>query len=317
MITPSKISPIARPAIAIAVAMPALGVICASWPANTPNTRHQIRPDLWGNPYRWIATVVEPFVKDGATEVLYRRPFGEWTIGDLHVDYDSLWMMLNHGDSQDSGHVIRMSHAMAGFGVRYPDLTQKIYLGAIQTSRLDAMLAAGEIKQWAEQIVYPIRWMLQITEATGAKFKFVIDYVSQLDADSAGWKAYCLLDAMFPGMIEMEATPSAKNEDQWGTPAWVQETLWADRVEADFKAQPERFGQVTRWLEGVKAYETHWADRGGLAAFIADCIDHGQSYAIADDLVRYLNTTLSAEREAVGVMMAERAKHEQNQSGVK
>lgn len=299
------------------IPMPALGVICASWPANTPGTRHQIRPDLWDNPYAWMQRVVEPFVLDGATEILYRRPFGEWTIGDLHVDYDSLWMMLREGDSLDSGYVIRMSHAMAGLGARHPQLVQKIYLGAIQTPRLEAMLAEGKTKQWAEQIAFPIRWMLQISEATGAKFKFVIDYVSQLDEDSAGWQAYCLLDAMYPGMIEMEATPSPSNLDQWGTPAWVQETLWADRIEAEYKAQPERFGPITRWLEGKQAYQDYWAHRGGLTAFIADCIDHGQGYAIADDLVRSLNTTLSAEREAVGVMMAERAEHQQKQQGVK
>ena len=273
------------------IPMPAVGLLCGSVTSN--RNEHQIRYDLVDNPRKFFDKIVKPFIDDGVTKVMHHRLFGEFTMGDTHMDYDSWMMMLESNDPKMRDYAQRATHAIVKFYSQYPDVQPVLYLGSIGQPRLKKMIDQGNVTGWLQRIARQIELFDLIGKQYGVKFRFVFDFVSSFAQSSPEWHMFQTLRSLYPGRIEMESTPSPNNREQWGLPSWVAEGNWQHPSRVH-RQDPKLLGKVTRWLMGPTTLREVWGNK--IHMFILDCHTKGHECCVGDDLVRRMKTTLSAER---------------------
>lgn len=278
------------------VPMPGLWLLLGSQRGDQASNPYQIRPVMWDNPRAFLEETVQPYIDAGIDRVAMHRIFGEINRTDGIMDIATMSTMINGDDPDARDYATKALRDITNFFAENKSVKPTIYLGALNQPEMVKLYESGQVKEWTQLVLSSIKPFMDLGEELGVEFYFVFDYVTEFDNQSPEWLAYCMLDAMYPGRIEMEAHPAANNQDQWGTPCWISEDLYQERKDRFAEGQ---VGKITRVMQGPIMLRRYFGrSRGGLLGHIIDCHARKHDCYISDEML---------ERSSIGIADMHRA----------
>jgi hypothetical protein len=121
-----------------------------SWGREYPFSLH---PRLLAAPRLYYKEQILPWLDRGVKHMLWHRPWGETTIGDLGQDYDVFNYHLTEPDGNRQ-FALDMARILFDLESRC-ELT--IYVGAIWQTRMKRLLEAGELVEWSRRFWSQLR----------------------------------------------------------------------------------------------------------------------------------------------------------------
>ena len=240
--------------------------------------RHQIDPTLYRDPREWFRRIVEPFVAQGCTDMLFHQMYGRTTAGQNNaMDYTNYLDLHSTGDEDDRKYAETVTAELHRFAVNNPQVRISIYVGAIWGPPMRRELDNGNFGGWISRVGWPFvpfhdyEWPQPL--------HFVFDAVHDLNINDTEWRTYqSIRAALGPERVLGEAMPRPERPEQWGQASLTLERDY--QAHADFD-HPERLGEVTRVLNGADGGWSHWEAMprsSGITAtelFLLDCRREG------------------------------------------